>query len=308
MRKLFAFGFALISVAGVHTSARAQQQPTPAYETVVFNQVIAASISPIPTNANPGKICNTANSICAIQNTGNAYHLVTFCIVGGTNVTYDILLEGSNDNAVPPNNWMQITEEGSTVAVSSGCGTLEGGGYFKWLRLHLVSLGGTSPVFTAWYSGVGTAQPGAGLILLNKTSQPITFVPSTYTTLTGVKSTAVPLSSGSISVYAAHLTNPNTVPVFFQLNCCVGPEVCSPTQGDPVYEVPANDSRNFDFGTPGQQCLGHSTLTCSTGVPPTLTDPSVGCFANFVNKPFATVRTQINNAGSTLSQQSQPPN
>jgi hypothetical protein len=292
---------------------RAQQFPTLSYETVVFNQVTGPSISPIPTNAAPANVCNTANSICAIQNTGMGSHNVQFCIISGSVTAIDIWLEGSNDTTVTagvptPGNWSQISNEATVPIGAAGCGTLNAAGYFQWLRLHLATLSGTSPVLTAYYSGIGTALPPGGLFIANAISQPITFVPSTYTTLTGVKSTPVALSSGSIAIYAAHLTNPNAAAVFIQLNCCQGPEVCVPTQGNPVWEVPANDSRNFDFGTPGQQCLGHSTVSCSTTAPPTATDPASGCFVNFVNKAFALVRTQINAAGSTLSQQSQAPN
>jgi len=289
--------------------ARAQQLPTLSYEVQVFNQVTGPTISPIPTVPSPGNVCNTPNSTCAIQNTGMGSHVVTFCLVSGTVANIALWLEGSNDGTVTagvptPANWQQITQQAVTL---NGCGSLQGGGYFQWLRLHLATFNGTAPVLNAWYSGIGTALPGGGLLSFNQPSAPVTFNPSIAFTFTNLLSTPQTVASTALAVYSLNATNPNNVPVFVKLTCCVG-GACVNSGGPVLVAVPANDSRSPQFGAPGYACPApSSTISCSTSATSAI-DPASACAVNVIGKMFNSINTQIQFNGTVSASQLQSPN
>lgn len=287
-----------------------QQIPTLSYETLVFNRVTGPTVSPVPSASNPGKTCTAANSACAIQNNGMGSHYVTFCITGGTVSSIAIWLEASNDQTVTssvptPNNFIQITSTASAPLGTVGCGTLEAAGYFQYLRLHLQTFAGTSPVLTAWYSGIGTALPGAS-ILQNRGSQFVSFNPS-FLFRDDIQSTPVSVSTLTQAFYAGQGVNPNTVPVFVTLSC--GTNTTNITL---LWEIPANDTRNFDFGSPGAACQANASnpninVACSTSQS-SPTDPTNPCTVILYGKSFIPLATQVNFAGSVGATVTQPPN
>jgi hypothetical protein len=289
--------------------AHAQQLPTLSYETPVFNQVTGPTISPVeqPGVSLNTNTCKTPNSSCWIANTGMGSHTVTFCITGGTVTALAIWLEGSNDNTVTsgvltPTNWIQMSSEAVQPTGTVGCGTLEAAGYFQYLRLHLSTLSGTNPVISAWYSGIGTALPGAS-ILQNRGSQFVSFNPS-FVFRNDVKSTATTVTTVTQSFYAGQAVNPNGVPVFVTLTCGQNGSTVIP-----MWEIPANDTRNLDFGSPGAQCQATPSITvaCSTSASSAV-DPASPCPVTLYGKSFIPLATQVNFAGTVGATVSQPPN
>lgn len=296
---LATFAFSAIAFAA---RGEAQQLPTLSYETPVFNQVTGPSISPVPSVQFPGTTCNTPNSMCAIQNNGMGAHQVIFCIVSGTVSSLDIWIEGSNDQTltatVPtPAQWIQISPEAIFPTGTTGCGTLETGQYYQFVRLHLATLSGTSPKLSAWYSGIGTALPSAS-VLQNRGSQ-FTATNPGVPLVFSVKSSPQNVSPFTLAIFGASVANPNSVPVFASLTC-VG------ASGALEWEIPANDTRPLDIGGPGLTCAGTSTIACSTSAGSAV-DPTNSCLVNLVTKTFLTVRTQINFAGTVGATSLQPP-
>jgi hypothetical protein len=265
---------------------------TVSYEVLVFNQVTGPTISPVPTSSNPGTSCKTTNTSCAIQNVGTGAHLASYCITGGTVATFLIELEGSNDNSSPPGNWVQISNQDTSLTGTAGCGVLEAAGYFQWLRLNLITLTGTSPKITAWYSGVANAIPGGGIILGQKASQPITQVPALAFTNTALTSTPVNIGSSQATLFSVNVYNPNATVSFILI------------AGMPqtiTLEIGANASRDIPLG-PGVASSNATTPTieCSTALNGS-GNPGTGCVVTVLYKPFQTINTQISNGGTVNS-------
>jgi hypothetical protein len=277
----------------------AQQLPTLSYEHIIFNRVTSNAISPIPQNGAPGTSCSTAGSICAVQNNGMGEHLISICIVSGTVATMSFSLEGSNDTALVPNFWQQITRTISLTG-TSGCVVAEGAGYYQWLRLDL-RMTGTTPVVSAYYSGFGTAIPGAGLIFTGKTSQPGTWIPNQSLFNDAVQSTPVSLNSTlPIAIYGVHISNPNATPVFVHVYCNAVVKM--------DWEVQGNTGRDPTEGPTGTECDPPSTVNCSTSDSTGTGDPGTGCIITVLQKPFAVVNTEVNFDGTVVSTQTQAPN
>ncbi len=278
------WGIVLLLALVAGALAMYQSTVSLSYETLVFNQVTAPTISPVPTSSSPGTNCRAANTACAIQNTGMGAHWLKYCIVGGTVNSFAMELEGSDDNV----SWMQASNQDTSLTGTSGCGVLEAAGYFQYLRANLMTFSGVSPVLTAWYSGIGTAIPGGGIILGNKTSQPVTFVPDSTYVNTSLKSTPDNLASTPVSIDAIIVGNPNAAVSYIRIT--------STTPANAVYPVAANSVTTLSI-TRGVQTTGASTIGCATA-PSGAGDPGAGCVVTVHYKPFTTVNTQINAAGA----------
>lgn len=268
------------------------------YATQVFNQVTAATVSPVPTPSNPGGTNCAVGTACPIQDSGSGAHWFKVCIVGG-NVTNSVFEgEGSDDQV----NWMQITNQ-ATLIGSTGCAILEGAGYFRWLRLNLITFTGSgTPKVSAWYSGIGTAISGGGIIAGNKPSVPVTFVPDLSFFNGALKSTFANIASGGMSIDFIECGNPNASIVYCQLTGLSGASLTV------AYMVPANQSTIVPVGRGIQAgVVSAANIACSTS--PTLsTDPGTGCVVTVHYKPFITVNTNVNSGGSSVASGSQPGN
>lgn len=293
-------------VLAVTTGFYYQTFTTSSYEALIFNQVTGVTISPVPTSANPGTNCRAANTACSIQNVGAGEHLVTYCITGGTVNAIAIELEGSNDIGNPPTNWMQISNQDTTLTGTAGCGVLEAAGYFQYLRINLSNFNGVNPVLTAWYAGVGTAIPGGGLVAGNKTSQPVTTVPAFAFSQTALQTTPSTVCTTACTIFSADVYNPNASPVFFLITHVQ--QSSGGAIGTVVFGIPANAGRNIPFG-PGLSAGlgGSSVITCATNVNGS-GDPAVGCVETIEIKPFQAINAQVNSAGTPISIKTQQPN
>jgi hypothetical protein len=291
-RLLFFLAIAALACGGWYYY---QTFTTVSYEVLVFNQVTGPTISPVPTSANPGTNCRAANTSCAIQNVGTGSHLLTYCITGGTVATFAIELEGSNDTASPPGNWIQVSNQDTSLIGTAGCGVLEAAGYFQYLRANLITLTGTNPVITAWYTGVGNAIPGGGLINGQKASQPITQIPALAFENTALTASAVNITTGvAATLYYVGAYNPNASPVYVVITG--GPTPLS-------FGVGANASRDIPLA-PGTASTGTVSIGCATS-PGGSGNPGTGCVVTVLYKPFQTINTQITSSGTVSASKGQ---
>jgi len=285
----------LLAIVGTCCAFYYQTFTTASYETVVFNAVTGPTISPVPTSANPGTNCRAANTSCSIQNTGMGSHELSYCIVGGNVTAFALELEGSNDLASPPGNWIQISNQDTSLSGTAGCGVLEGGGYYQYLRANLITFSGTgSPKLTAWYSGIGNAIPGGGLNVGLKASQPVTFVPDTTYENNAVSTTPQTVISSAASIDTVTVGNANAGNVFLTIGGIVTPSGGVSTA---EYMIPASSSIVVPISRGFQVTSTGATVACSTAVNGSGA-PATGCLVTIHLKPFVTVNSQVSNAGT----------
>lgn len=285
---LFLFGASLHPVPSVSAQSSGSTVAG-SYETMVLNQVTG----PIISSATGALTCATANTACSIGNLGMGTHWLKFCIISGTVNNLQIELEGSDDKL----NWMQISNQATTPTGTAGCAILEAAGYFQFLRVNVITLNGVSPVISAWYSGLGAAIPGAGMVAGNKTSQPVTLVPASNFSFTALKSANVQvIASTTTSIFAVSVYNPNGSPVFVWLLGMLDSTNCGGS-GNVIYGVAANATRDIPLMPGSQSCSSGPSILCSTSATAQL-DPATGCVVSVLYKPFVTVNTQINQAGT----------
>lgn len=252
------------------------------YSTTVFNAISGPSVSPTISGPNA---CTNIGTACAIQNYGTSAHWVMYCIVGGNVFSLALELEGSDDQQ----NWGQISTQGTAPTGSSGCGILEGAGYFKWLRVNVIALSGVGQQLSVWYSGIASPiSNGGGLILGNKPSTPVVMLPTTHISFSTLKSAGQTISSGNVVLYELSFSNPNTVPVFVAVSCNGAQNL--------LYEVAPNAGRDVAL-FPGENCLAVSQITCSTSAT-SFVDPVNACLANVHLKGYVNVNTQVGTNGT----------
>lgn len=280
----------LLVCACLVTVAMMYQSSTVSYEIMVLNQVTGPIVSP----TTPGTTCSTANTACPITNFNLGAHELSYCIVGGTVSTLAIELEASNDNV----NWFQISNQATGPTGTQGCGNLEAGGYYTYLRANVLALTGTAPKITAWYSGMATAIPGGGLIAGNKTSQPVTFLPDQTFTNTNLKSSSATIGPGGTMVIdSVTAGNPNASFSYVQIASLTSNGGF--TTG--VYAIPANQTITIPIARGIQAGLSTTpTVACST-LAAGQADPGTGCVVTIHYRPYVTVNTQVNNSGTPVN-------
>ncbi len=248
---------------------------------------------PFTTLSQPVVFTNGGGAVgpsAVFRNIGQASHWLIYC-PSGSPTSVQIQLEGSADNAT----YYQISEIGTQT---SGCGILEAGGYWNNVRANIIALsGGVSPTITATYMASIYAIPGGGLTRNQKTSQPVTIIPSQPYVNTALKSTGSSVLSTAGAIFGGTVQN-TTNGIVYLLVQDAGQTLTTSTI---TQAIPANTANsgiiNLVLPAGGVQFTTSATASCTTSLS-AATDPATGCVVNLWFKPGTAYGNNINVGGT----------
>lgn len=219
---------------------------------------------------------NNATSIgpsVIFKNIGQSAHYLTFCLVHGSgNAQVD--LEQSFDGV---NNWAPMTT--GIIASSSGCSTIQAGGYFQNVRANILSfIGSGGPRISAWYNAssgpISFAPPAlasggnpASPLICNGSASTVS-VANGATQILGLPSTLLPNSAVYMCAFQISLaTVSSTGAITFEYgtgtNCATGLTpawVINTTANTPqIINSPPSATPLFTSGSANQLCLANTS-------------------------------------------------
>lgn len=225
----------------------------------------------------------SAQASASVQNNNQAAHWLNYC-TNGSATGISIELEASFDNST----YFAI----SPAATDTGCGVVEAGGYFPYVRANLITLTGAGANVTAYYSGSSSPIASGGASQRNKTPQITTIFPATMTASNAINTgTVIDFSvspySTVITLYRVSVYNPNASDVFLQIWSGTG------ATGTLYYiaRIPASDSRDFSFEPAGVgNCAPGAGLGCQPGL---VMSPSIACSSSYNTKANPATACQV---------------
>jgi hypothetical protein len=131
-----------------------------------------SNVGPVTYSATAFTNQTTAAPTLPFRNLGLSAHWLNYCVTG-TVSAFSMDIEGSNDNI----SWFGISPLATNT---SGCGLLEAGGYYNYVRANIITLTGASPVVNGSYSGTSAPTATGGITQIFKTPAPVTYPPATY--------------------------------------------------------------------------------------------------------------------------------
>jgi hypothetical protein len=225
----------------------------------------------------------------AIPNFGLASHWLRYCT--DVNATAIVLqLEASNDGTT----WSAISQQ----AIDVGCGILEAGGYYPYVRANLITLTGASAHVTAWYSGSAFPIASGGLAYANRPSTKVSFLPAIGFRNNAVSSTFVSVSANPGVVLGCEIYNPNAGTVFVVIRDATQ-TVATATI---VSAVAATSPGACDFPPHGVNFAQSIEVACSTSAT-VATAPASGCIINLYFKGVPSTSSSVTGGGGVTGTQ-----